>query len=229
MQVEHIGNATSIYCLCHPRTKEVRYIGKTIRPLMDRLKQHICQAKLARLPIHRWIVKVINSCGEAPTIKLIETVDKGKNWQARESFWIAYYKGLGHKMLNLTSGGKGLCGLKLSEEHKRKIALAHFKGEEFNCINCKNPFVRKQSEILRGENKFCSRACYQKWQKGRTKNASFSRSAIEKAAALKKARTHCINGHEFSPENTKVNRLGARVCRACERISKAKYRAKLCQ
>ena len=30
-------------------------------------------------------------------------------------------------------------------------------------------------------------------------------------------KTHCKQGHPFSPENTRINRHGHRVCRACER------------
>ena len=31
-------------------------------------------------------------------------------------------------------------------------------------------------------------------------------------------KTHCVNGHEFSPENTcVVKKTGARVCRQCTR------------
>lgn len=30
-------------------------------------------------------------------------------------------------------------------------------------------------------------------------------------------RTHCKRGHEFTPENTRLNTRGARVCRSCER------------
>lgn len=34
-------------------------------------------------------------------------------------------------------------------------------------------------------------------------------------AAWNAAKTHCKNGHPFSPENTHVDRLGKRVCRTC--------------
>ena len=43
-------------------------------------------------------------------------------------------------------------------------------------------------------------------------------------SALHARKTHCIHGHEFTPENTYVNKLG-RACRACKRIRDAKYRS----
>lgn len=29
--------------------------------------------------------------------------------------------------------------------------------------------------------------------------------------------THCINGHEFTPENTRIRKNGGRTCKQCER------------
>jgi hypothetical protein len=47
------------------------------------------------------------------------------------------------------------------------------------------------------------------------------------AAVRRRSRTHCPNGHEFTPENTFVRR-GAkkqqRVCRACQNIANRAYR-----
>ena len=38
-------------------------------------------------------------------------------------------------------------------------------------------------------------------------------------------KTHCIHGHEFTPENTKISSYnGQRVCRECCRIRDRKYR-----
>lgn len=39
----------------------------------------------------------------------------------------------------------------------------------------------------------------------------------ENARRAAVARTHCVHGHEFTPENTSLNRRGARVCRTCTR------------
>jgi hypothetical protein len=39
-------------------------------------------------------------------------------------------------------------------------------------------------------------------------------------------KTHCVNGHEFTPENTRVTKRNTRQCKECERINNAKRRAK---
>ena len=41
-----------------------------------------------------------------------------------------------------------------------------------------------------------------------------------------KPMSHCINGHEFTPENTLFVRNGKRSCRACQRVRVAVHRAK---
>ena len=39
----------------------------------------------------------------------------------------------------------------------------------------------------------------------------------ETLAARCAAKTHCLRGHEFTPENTLVSKAGKRVCRKCRR------------
>ena len=59
---------------------------------------------------------------------------------------------------------------KFTEEHKRKISEALKRGQLFKCEICKNEFWRKPSAIRKGDNRFCSRECYYKWQKGKPKS-----------------------------------------------------------
>jgi hypothetical protein len=40
--------SVSIYGLIDPRTSEVRYVGKTIKPLAYRLSAHLCPSELAQ-------------------------------------------------------------------------------------------------------------------------------------------------------------------------------------
>jgi hypothetical protein len=45
-------------------------------------------------------------------------------WREAEQFWIASLRLAGADLCNLTDGGQGPSGYKLSEEHKRKIGSA---------------------------------------------------------------------------------------------------------
>lgn len=42
-------------------------------------------------------------------------------------------------------------------------------------------------------------------------------------AATNRAKTHCLHGHKFTPENTAVNKKGGRSCRQCSRVAHKKY------
>lgn len=44
-------------------------------------------------------------------------------------------------------------------------------GDFFECKECGNIFWRIPAFIKKGQCKFCSRICYQKWQKGKNKNS----------------------------------------------------------
>lgn len=39
-------------------------------------------------------------------------------------------------------------------------------------------------------------------------------------------KTHCLRGHEYTPENTKRGSRGGRVCRQCNRIWQQRYQRK---
>lgn len=44
-------------------------------------------------------------------------------------------------------------------------------------------------------------------------------------ASVNSRKTHCVNGHEFAPENVYVRPSGGRDCRACTRLRHASKRA----
>ncbi len=53
-----------------------------------------------------------------------------------------------------------------------KRALAKRRGSFFKCILCGREFWRKPFDIKKGNNKYCSKACYFEGQKGKSKDVS---------------------------------------------------------
>lgn len=64
-------------------------------------------------------------------------------------------------------------GYKQSVEHVNRKAEALRRGSWFHCQTCQTKFWRKPSEIKKGSNKVCSRDCYTKYQKGKTKKFGY--------------------------------------------------------
>lgn len=213
-----IGRATLIYAL-DDESGQTRYIGKTVRSLKDRFAQHKLAAKTSRLPVGRWLRR-----HPGATIRLIEKVEAGGDWAARERFWIER----GQNLLNLTLGGEGLAGHVFSQEHRAKIAAKLRTGKDFNCETCGKSFWRKQRDIAKGNCRFCSRSCYSASLKGisRPVSAIATERGIAAAAKARRARTLCKRGHPLSGDNVFMTSQGSRGCKECRKIHKAKYRGK---
>jgi hypothetical protein len=95
----------SIYALIDPFTGEIRYVGKTIKKLSERLRNHLFDKD--RYPnryVCKWLSKVCKLGGK-PIIKLIEECNE-LNYQEREKYWVNYYRNK-FKLCNLTEGGEG--------------------------------------------------------------------------------------------------------------------------
>lgn len=71
------------------------------------------------------------------------------------------------------------------------------------CARCETPFKRRT-----GNQKYCGDAC---------------RTAA--LAETKRAATHCVNGHPYTPENTHRTRDGRRRCRQCSAAAQRRVRA----
>lgn len=131
---------------------DVVYVGSTTRQIKDRIRNHISDAKSGScLPIHKWIrerkykfhVAFLDVCSSEDRCEI-------------EKDWVSKYKNL----LNVTDGGGGLSGHKFAgTEHAKKIADKLKTGKYFNCEKCGKKFWRKQKDIIRNHNKFCSTFC----------------------------------------------------------------------
>lgn len=76
------------------------------------------------------------------------------------------------RKIGLANKGK-MKGVKRSKESVEKSASANRKGAYFNCLVCDDQFWRQPSAIKKGQNKYCSRECYQKQQVGKPKSKAF--------------------------------------------------------
>lgn len=94
-----------IYCLRCPKTKSVRYIGKSKNP-QKRLMAHISAAATGRLKHHQsqWTRSLL-SAGMAPEMAVLFTVPVGIRWQDAEKFFIASAKAFGFDLTNANEGG----------------------------------------------------------------------------------------------------------------------------
>jgi hypothetical protein len=216
---------TIIYGLFESTTGECRYVGKTTTCLVRRFKSHLHDAMYRkRYPVQHWLAKRMTT-NALPVPRLLEEVPAGDDWIAREQFWIAYYRDRSARLLNLTAGGEGLDGLKRSSEIVERIHSQLRQGAYFACHTCRKKFWRRPKDIKRGHNKFCSRPCFALSLKGKSRLIPSHISAKGRAAssAARLARKHCPSQHEFTPENTRRNKAGARICKVCEHIAKKKY------
>lgn len=111
-----ISRHTHIYMLIDTRPETIAkgwsegfafYCGKTVYPPEKRLAQHQCAAnRETRRPVLKWI----RACGRYLTIRVIETVPPGEDWEARERYWIAYLRKEMPVCTNVCNGGEGLDG-----------------------------------------------------------------------------------------------------------------------
>ena len=100
-----------------------RYIGKTIKPLHQRLAQHLLVARNNSHSHHcsNWIRSMIRN-KISPTIHLIESV-VGDGCES-ERGWILIMRSMGWPLVNTTNGGEGVVGLRHSDDTKAKWSAA---------------------------------------------------------------------------------------------------------
>ena len=224
---ERIGDC-NIYVLVDPRTGLIRYVGKTVRSLDDRLRGHLADAKRrSTRRVARWINTLLRD-GLRPEICSIEVVSSGGDWVEREKYYIKLYRDMGNDLTNLSDGGEGLSGYKFSTSTIKARSEKRRKGSTFYCETCGISFWRRPSDIKNGNNRFCSRNCYSMSLKGiyRPVPAECTKRGIAAAANEKVSRTHCKRGHLLCGDNMFRTSHGSRGCKECRKLHKRTYRAR---
>lgn len=111
-----------IYELLDPRSKEIRYVGKTNNP-RRRYSQHLYCSKYNKRTSHcvRWIKSLLD-IGLEPILEIKEEFNNESECFVREIELISEYRNNGVRLTNLTDGGEGQSGRVVSEETRKKIS-----------------------------------------------------------------------------------------------------------
>ena len=112
-----------IYALYHESSEHV-YIGKSTKGL-SRPRAHKTPANLQRnhrWPVCKWIMKRL-SLGQEYSIAVLTECDSATDLNDAEIFFIAFFRGIGIKLLNCTNGGEGVVGRVTSLETKKKQSV----------------------------------------------------------------------------------------------------------
>lgn len=139
-----------IYCLKHPITLEVRYIGVTSGKLTSRLSQHYHTGKIVgSTPVSKWVKKLIQ-LNLKPIIELIEEVSE-EEWEEKEISYIKEFS-IKTRLLNVQKGGTGVIRGKTREEANKNVALAHQK--KICQFNLKGELLKVWDSAMEASNYF---------------------------------------------------------------------------
>ena len=110
-----------IYGLIDPRDQKLRYIGFTSKSLEERLLIHLKNTSNKSYK-NSWI-KSLSKENLKPEIFKIQDTDIC-SWESDEKWNIAYFKSIGCELTNMTIGGEGVVGRKVTDECKKRMSLA---------------------------------------------------------------------------------------------------------
>lgn len=106
-----------IYCLKHPITLEIRYIGKAT-DINKRLKRHLLDSNSRNTPVYCWMRKLIKQ-KLIPIIEVLK-ISSVSNWDVDEIAAIKEYREKGFRLLNVADGGnKPYCGIETRKSNGR--------------------------------------------------------------------------------------------------------------
>ena len=110
-----------VYALVDPRTLMVRYIGRTTQG-QARFKQH--EYSNNNTYVCRWI-KSLRGAGLMFIPVVLEECTSRESLMSSESWWVAYGKLSGWELTNLTNGGDGSWGYRVTAETREKLRQLH--------------------------------------------------------------------------------------------------------
>ena len=121
--------------------------------------------------------------------------------------------------LGATSNGYGHTRFNGKTERVHRVAACLYLGFDINdkktlvLHKCDNPSCFNPEHLFLGSPALNMKDCA---KKGRTRGEFYNNSL----------KTHCPQGHEYTPENTYVRPNGQRACRTCRKSQKEKFNNK---
>ena len=120
-----------IYALTDPENYYTFYVGRSSNGLR-RPKHHLFPSVYNKksYPLYKKIKELIDK-NVMPAIEILEECDSEKELNSTERYYIKQLKDEGFNLLNLTEGGSGTCGRKVSDELKRYLSNL-YKGQKLS-------------------------------------------------------------------------------------------------
>lgn len=115
-------------------------------------------------------------------------------------------------------GGRG-CVACRRESHQK--AMRRIRGTAPNAVNNAAKTHCKNGHELSGDNLYVipstgGRQC-KTCSRERLREFKRAKRAGAEVGVPNAAKTHCRHGHEYTPDNTRIDARGGRICRACDR------------
>jgi len=110
-------------CVCHPG-RGIRYVGLTINSIQHRFKEHVSntrldpESRIGGLPVYRWMRKH----GANNIVPVLLETCSNEDANNREVYWISALGTFTPNGMNMTQGGGGRSGYKLSPETRNQIS-----------------------------------------------------------------------------------------------------------
>tara|TARA_R110002126_G_scaffold59268_1_gene155564 strand:+ start:339 stop:1124 length:786 start_codon:yes stop_codon:yes gene_type:complete len=201
-----MNHSFKIYGLKDPITQELRYVGQTTqKTTRHRFNGHVNEKKNNKK--NQWI-RSLKSKNTLPVIFIIDECYSLDELNYLEIFWIGYFKSIGCRLTNVTTGGDGVPGTKQSPETiaKRMINQIGSKRSEETKIklseaarNRGESFKKKMSDIAKNRPK----EYYDKFKDSSLKASKVRSEEEKKILSDKRKATLLKNGYKVTDETKK--------------------------
>ena len=183
-----------------------RYIGKTDLTVGERWKKHNSYSVSLK---NRYITRAIRKYGKDNfSIKEIAANLTPEQANEAEKLFISEYDTF-RNGYNLTEGGEGISGFRLTEEQRKNISETQ-----------KARWAKPEERAKQRLRKLGSAT----WNKG-ISNSPEARAKMSANSFLGN-KTHCKNGHPLAGDNLYLRPKGGRACRACRKAVDIRQRMK---